>query len=155
MYYTKMNLDTVTKLVNITWCALHIRSMSCLCKNLATTSAPNVKETPRSFSPQPSTSLSGSAHSRSHNKPWSGTSVGRITLRICSIDWRSGERPERGKIFEKYINTCQPLLLGSNGLGFVKSRINKAHLHDSRRFSHLQWQPQVNNWSSLWRSSTI
>lgn len=76
-----------------TWCALHIRSMSCLCKNLATTSAPNVKETPRSFSPQPSTSLSGSAHSRSHNKPWSGTSVGRITLRICSMDWRSGERP--------------------------------------------------------------
>lgn len=76
-----------------TWCALHIRSMSCLCKNLATTSAPNVKETPRSFSPQPSTSLSGSAHSRSHSKPWSGTSVGRITLRICSMDWRSGERP--------------------------------------------------------------
>lgn len=76
-----------------TWCALHIRSMSCLCKNLATTSAPNVNETPRSFSPQPSTSLSGSAHSRSHNKPWSGTSVGRITLRICSIDCRSGERP--------------------------------------------------------------
>lgn len=67
--------------------------MSCLCKNLATTSAPKVKETPRSFSPQPRTSLSGSAHSRSHNKPWSGTSVGRMTLRICSMDWRSGERP--------------------------------------------------------------
>lgn len=25
--------------------------------------------------------------------PVSGTSVGRITRRICSIDWRSGERP--------------------------------------------------------------
>ena len=27
------------------------------------------------------------------DEPVSGTSVGRITLRICSIDWRSGDRP--------------------------------------------------------------
>ena len=37
----------------ITWWALQMRSKSCLCKNLAATSAPNVNETPRSFSPQP------------------------------------------------------------------------------------------------------
>ena len=36
-----------------TWCALHIRSRSCLLRNFETTSAPNVKLTPRSFSPQP------------------------------------------------------------------------------------------------------
>lgn len=77
----------------LTWWALHMRSMSCLWRNLATTSDPKVKETPRSFSPQPMTSLSGSAQSRSQSKPWSGTSVGLITRRICSIDCRSGERP--------------------------------------------------------------
>lgn len=57
------------------------------------TSAPNVKLTPRSFSPQPIVSLSGSDHNKSHNKPWSGTSVGRMMRRICSMDWRSGLRP--------------------------------------------------------------
>lgn len=77
----------------LTWWARQMRSMSCLWRNLATTSEPKVKETPRSFSPQPMTSLSGSAQSRSHSKPWSGTSVGLITRRICSIDCRSGERP--------------------------------------------------------------
>ena len=76
-----------------TWCARQMRSKSCLCRNLATTSAPKVKETPRSFSPQPCTSLSGSDHSRSHSKPWSGTSVGRMIRRICSMDCRSGDRP--------------------------------------------------------------
>lgn len=34
-----------------------MRSKSCLCKNLVTTSAPNVKDTPLSFSPQPIVSL--------------------------------------------------------------------------------------------------
>lgn len=43
-------------------------------RNWATTSSPNVKETPRSFSPHPTMSLSGSAHSRSHNRPVSGIS---------------------------------------------------------------------------------
>ena len=52
-----------------TWCALQMRSRSCRFKNLETTSAPKVKETPRSFSPQPWTSLSGSDHRRSHNRP--------------------------------------------------------------------------------------
>ncbi len=90
-------------------------------------SAPNVKETPRSFSPQPWICLSGSDHKRSHkrpimeevrdlrhpdggmiiiemqshhvmvgqrfNLPWSGTSVGRTILRICSIVLRSGDKP--------------------------------------------------------------
>lgn len=57
------------------------------------TSAPNVKLTPRSFSPHPIVSLSGSDHNKSHSKPWSGTSVGRIIRRICSIEARSGLSP--------------------------------------------------------------
>ncbi|KAF5909734.1 colorectal mutant cancer protein isoform X3, partial [Clarias magur] len=72
-----------------------IRSKSCLWRNLATTSAPKVKETPRSFSPQPSTSLSGSDHRRSHSRPWSGTSVGLMIRRICSMDCRSGDKPKQ------------------------------------------------------------
>lgn len=64
------------------------------------TSTPKVKLTPRSFSPQPFVSLSGSDHSRSHSRPWSGTSVGRIIRRICSIDFRSGLIPPwQQKIF--------------------------------------------------------
>lgn len=46
-----------------------MRSRSWRLRNLLTTSAPKVKETPRSFSPQPCTSLSGSDHNRSHNRP--------------------------------------------------------------------------------------
>jgi hypothetical protein len=64
--------------------------MSCFCRNRETTSGPNVNETPRSFSLHPVISLSGSDHRRSQRRPVSGTSVGRITRRICSIDWRSG-----------------------------------------------------------------
>ena len=60
-----------------TWWALQMRSRSCRLRNLLTTSAPNVKETPRSFSPQPWTSLSGSDHSRSHSNP--GTHTHRST----------------------------------------------------------------------------
>ena len=88
----KSNVIWVFGLTN-TWCARHMRSRSCLCKNLATTSDPNVKETPRSFSPQPMVSLSGSDHKRSHRRPWSGTSVGRMIRRICSMDCKSGLRP--------------------------------------------------------------
>ena len=47
----------------------------CSAKNFETTSAPKVKDTPLSFSPQPSVSPSGSAHSRSHRRPimkWQG-----------------------------------------------------------------------------------
>lgn len=39
------------------------------------------------------TSLSGSLHNKSHNRPVSGTSVGRTILRICSISCRSGLKP--------------------------------------------------------------
>lgn len=52
-----------------TWWARQIKSRSWRFRNLLTTSAPKVKETPRSFSPQPCTSLSGSDHSRSQSKP--------------------------------------------------------------------------------------
>lgn len=79
----------------ITWWARQIRSRSCLCRNLATTSEPKVNETPLSFSPQPKTSLSGSDQSKSHSRPWSGTSVGRMMRLICSMDWRSGDSPEQ------------------------------------------------------------
>lgn len=81
-----------------------MRSKSCLCKNLATTSAPNVNDTPRSFSPQPIVSLSGSDHRRSHKSPWSGTSVGRMMRLICSMLWRSGLKPPwQQKIFSSTI----------------------------------------------------
>lgn len=80
---------------SLTWWARQIRSRSCLCRNLATTSEPKVKDTPLSFSPQPRTSLSGSDQSRSHSRPWSGTSVGRMMRLICSMDWRSGDSPEQ------------------------------------------------------------
>lgn len=84
----------------LTWCARQIKSSSCRFKNLDTTSTPKVKLTPRSFSPQPCTSLSGSLQSRSHSSPVSGTSVGRIRRRICSIPCRSGLRPPwQQKIF--------------------------------------------------------
>lgn len=39
------------------------------------------------------TSLSGSLHNRSHNKPVSGTSVGRTIRRICSMSCKSGLSP--------------------------------------------------------------
>lgn len=63
-----------------------------------------MKLTPLSFSDQPVMSLSGSDHNKSHSRPIirniscfkipvSGTSVGRMTRRICSIDERSGDNP--------------------------------------------------------------
>ena len=75
--------------------------------------------TPRSFSPHPATSLSGSDHSKSHSSPadnnhvnkrilrrilwcWpvSGTSVGLMIRLICSMLWRSGLSPPwQQKIF--------------------------------------------------------
>ncbi len=52
-----------------TWCALQIRSRSWRLRNLLTTSAPKVNETPRSFSPHPWTSLSGSDHQQITQQP--------------------------------------------------------------------------------------
>lgn len=46
-----------------------MRSRSCLLRNCTTMSSPNVKETPRSFSPQPMISRSGSDHRRSQSRP--------------------------------------------------------------------------------------
>ena len=68
-FCTLIHLQLLVKLVRMTWCPLHIRSKSWRRKNLLTTSAPNVKETPLSFSPQPFVSLSGSDHSRSQRGP--------------------------------------------------------------------------------------
>ncbi len=49
-------------------------------------------------------SFSGSDHSKSQSSPESGTSVGRITRRICSIEDRSGLRPPcMQKIFSSII----------------------------------------------------
>jgi len=100
----------------LTWCARQMRSKSCLCRNLATTSAPNVNETPRSFSPQPIVSLSGSDHSKSHSRPWSGTSVGRIIRRICSIDCRSGLKPTYTCAHIHRLSGCRTLLLSTTAL---------------------------------------
>ena len=77
----------------ITWWARQMRSRSCFRRNSATLSAPNVYETPRSFSAQPSTSLSGSAHNRSQRRPWSGTSTGRAIFLIWSKFFNSGDNP--------------------------------------------------------------
>lgn len=81
--------------------ALHVSCGVSLCMaSDFITSVPKVKLTPRSFSPHPVTSLSGSDHKRSQSKPWSGTSVGRMILRICSIACKSGDRPPwQQKIF--------------------------------------------------------
>jgi hypothetical protein len=87
-----------------TWCALQMRSRSCFWRNFVTTSGPNVNDTPRSLSPQPVMSLSGSDQSRSQSSPTdlvnnenvqpvSGTSVGRITRRTWSRELRSGDTP--------------------------------------------------------------
>ncbi len=98
-----------------TWWALQIKSRSWRFKNLLTTSAPKVNETPRSFSDHPCTSLSGSDHSRSHSRPegqihifWltsikdylrnlnspvSGTSVGLMMRFIWSMFCKSGLKP--------------------------------------------------------------
>lgn len=86
-------LNLSQTIITLTWCARQIRSMSCFCRKRETTSGPKVNDTPRSFSLQPVMSLSGSDHSKSHSKPVSGTSVGRITLRICSMLCRSGLSP--------------------------------------------------------------
>lgn len=70
-------LAYVLSLLLSTWWARQIRSRSWRLRNLLTTSAPKVKETPRSFSPQPCTSLSGSDHSRSHSRPERHTARGK------------------------------------------------------------------------------
>jgi hypothetical protein len=77
-----------------TWCALQMRSRSCCLRNCATTSSPKVNDTPRSLSPQPMMSLSGSAHSRSHSRPVSG-SKGNATFFV------SGKHPS-------YAAACAP-----------------------------------------------
>lgn len=63
------NIKQYKILIVHTWCARQIKSKSWRFRNLLTTSAPKVKDTPRSFSPQPCTSLSGSDHSKSQSKP--------------------------------------------------------------------------------------
>jgi len=73
--------------------ALHTKSNSCFFKNTDTISGLNTYDTPLSFSAHPYTSLSGSDHNKSHNKPVSGTSVGRIILRIYSKFVNSGDKP--------------------------------------------------------------
>jgi len=48
--------------------------------------------------------LSGSDHKRSHSSPWSGTSVGLMIRRICSMLCRSGLSPPwQQKIFSSTI----------------------------------------------------
>lgn len=68
-YDTKANMMNWQNEIINTWWALQIKSKSCLWRNLPTMSWPKVYETPLSFSPHPITSLSGSDHSKSHNRP--------------------------------------------------------------------------------------
>lgn len=46
-----------------------MRSRSCAARKSLTMSSPNVNDTPRSFSPHPMMSRSGSDHSRSQSSP--------------------------------------------------------------------------------------
>src|SRR6056297_1492731 len=106
-----------------------MRSRSCCFKKLAATSSPNVYETPRSLSPQPMMSLSGSAHSKSQSSPVSGTSVGRIISLISSNEVSSGERPPcmqkifssmtaaMGRQLKQSVNVCA----GARGRGAAGS----------------------------------
>lgn len=66
-----------------------MRSRSWRFRNLLTTSAPNVNDTPRSFSPQPCTSLSGSDHNRSHRSP-ADDNIRRKWLRDAAPCWLPG-----------------------------------------------------------------
>jgi hypothetical protein len=52
-----------------------MRSMSCFCRKRETTSGPNVKLTPLSFSLHPVISLSGSDQRRSQRRPQSGICI--------------------------------------------------------------------------------
>lgn len=70
-----LNISNPDERSLVTWCARQMRSRSWRFRNLLTTSAPKVKDTPRSFSPQPWTSLSGSDHSRSHSSPGTHTKL--------------------------------------------------------------------------------
>ena len=129
-----------------TWWARHIKSKSCLWRNLATTSAPKVKETPLSFSPQPMVSLSGSDQSRSQSSPWSGTSVGlMIRLNISNISECTMVVSVSMfvKIFSLVLTWSAPCSGGQETV-----------LRDNRRSSHQRWRPRGDSWSSLWRSST-
>lgn len=152
----------------VTWWARQIRSRSCLCRNLATTSEPKVKDTPLSFSPQPKTSLSGSDQSKSHSRPWSGTSVGRMMRLICSMDWRSGDSPNRGsKRTNKHVDnevekccaesqlTSVSKLQRTNGVSWGQRQTALAFLHKNK---HLVLQKKNNNsppWQQKIFSSTM
>ena len=73
--------------------ALQIRSKSCFLRNFVTIFVPNIQDTPRSLSSQPSTSSSGSDQRMSHIRPSSPISSGLFTLFTCSREVRSGEIP--------------------------------------------------------------
>lgn len=70
-----------------TWCARHIKSISCFWRKRDTTSGPNVKETPRSFSLQPVISLSGSDHRRSQRSPQSGIYCNELSASLALKPW--------------------------------------------------------------------
>ncbi len=64
-----------------TWWARQMRSRSWRCRKRCTISGPNVNETPRSFSPHVSVSLSGSLHRRSQMSP--RLSARKIMTKMC------------------------------------------------------------------------
>lgn len=56
-------------------------------------SAPKTKLTPLSFYVQPDIPFSGSAHSKSQSRPWSGISTGLTIFKICSKFYNCGLSP--------------------------------------------------------------
>lgn len=78
--------------------------MFILFKNELTTSAPNIYETPLSFSYHPLLSIPGSLHSKSHSNPSSGTSRGLFIFETSENSVNYGESPPcMHKIFSSIV----------------------------------------------------
>lgn len=82
----------------MTWCARQMRSKPCFAKNSETISWPNAYDTPRMLCIHPRQYISGSDHSRSHNRPW-WRNVGEVSYHIaCYL-------PHRGTVVAQGIGT--------------------------------------------------
>lgn len=95
------------------------------------------------------TSLSGSLHSRSHNRPVSGTSVGRTIRRICSISCKSGLKPPwQQKIFSSIIAAIGKQLKQS--VNVFHSLMLYRRLHSSKNPDKWRRKENAMNEVKLW-----
>ena len=123
---------------NLTWWALHMRSKSWRFKNLLTTSAPNVKETPLSFSPQPFVSLSGSDQSKSQRRP-----VGiRGKNQSVRENWKKRFNLEKEKV--AYENT---VVTQEKSETCTQLSANNVYIKLRNKWLHISWS-RLNSWIS-------